>query len=112
VNIAAIVPKEYSPRGVHLATFSMRGRPAVAGETDVAQFAPTGGFVPGGSAVTSPPVAGETVTTTPQVRYEWEPMYSGNYTWTLPWTIQTTGSDWFDVAAVTVTYHYLTPRAD
>ena len=59
-----------------------------------------------------PAIAGESVTTTQPVRYEWEPMYSGSYTWTLPGTIQTTGSDWFDVADVTVTYHYLTPKAD
>jgi hypothetical protein len=109
-NASTALSQELAPRGVQTAVFSMRGKPTVSGETDTARFAPIMGYFPGGAAVTSPAVAEETVTATPRVRYEWEPMYAGTYTWGFSWTIETYGNDSFDVADVTVDYTYLTPQ--
>jgi hypothetical protein len=49
--------------------------------------------------------------TSAQVRYEWDSVYGADYFWHVGWTIQTTGNDSYDVADMTITYHYLTPRA-
>jgi hypothetical protein len=108
-NVSSGLSQQVAPRGVQTAVFSMRGKPTVSGETDTARFAPRINYP--GAAVTSPAVAEEMVTSTPRVRYEWEPMYAGTYTWDLAWTIETYGNDSFDVADVTVDYTYLTPQS-
>jgi hypothetical protein len=90
---------------------SMRGKPTVGGETDTATLYPHGGFIPGGSSVTSSAaVAEEAVTTTRAVSYPFEGPYFTDYTRSLDWDITTKGTDSYDVAAVTVYFTYLTPQ--
>jgi hypothetical protein len=108
VDLSTILPREVAPRGVQLATASMRGRPTVAGETDSARLTARG--YPNSSSAVSAAVADETATTT-QVRFDWDPVYGADYFWRLDWAIETSGNDSFDVADMTITYHYLTPRA-
>jgi hypothetical protein len=108
VDLSTILTREVAPRGVQLATVSMRGKPTVSGETDTAWLRAFG--YSNSSSVASAAVAEETVTPA-QVRFEWDSIYGADYFWRLGWTIETTGNDSFDVADVTVTYHYLTPQA-
>jgi FlgD Ig-like domain len=108
LDLSTVLTHDVAPRGVQLATVSMRGKPTVAGETDTARLRAIG--YPNSSSVVSAAVAEETVTTT-QARYEWDSVYGADYFWNLDWTIETTGNDSFDVADVAVIYHYLTPQA-
>jgi hypothetical protein len=111
VDLAHTLTPEVAPRGLRTSWMSMRGKPTVAGETDTAKLSPIGGFLPGGgSGTSSATVAGETVTTTPAVSYPFEAAYFTDYTRSLRWTIETRGTDSYDVAAVTVYFTYLTPQ--
>ena len=107
-DLSSTLTRQVAPRGVQLATVSMRGKPTVAGETDTARLSAHG--YPSSSSVVSAAVPDETVTTA-QAGYEWDSVYGADYFWHVDWTIQTTGNDSYDVADMTITYHYLTPRA-
>jgi hypothetical protein len=84
-------------------SLSMRGKPTVTGESDTARL------FSGGARYFSPAVPGETVTTTQPTSYPWESAY-GTYTRSLRWSIETLGTDSYDVADLTVHYTYLTPQ--
>jgi flagellar hook assembly protein FlgD len=107
---------EVAPRGLYSSRVAMRGRPTVADETDTAEifdggigFDSTGTPTRRGSA--SSAVAEETVTSTPSVTRAQPPFYSrATNAPSVTWTIATYGVDSFDVADVTVSYSYLTPR--
>ena len=107
LDLSTVLTPEVAPRGVQLATFSMRGKPTVAGKADTGRLEARG--YPGSSDVVSAASVEETETTT-QARYEWDPVYGADYFWDLDWTIETVGNDSFDVADMTITYHYLTPQ--
>jgi hypothetical protein len=87
----------------------MRGRPTVTGETDTARLSMYGD-TSGSPVVTSAAVAEESVTSTAPVTYAFEPPYSIDYPRGLRWTIETRGTDSYDVAGVTVSFTYLTPQ--
>lgn len=100
-----------APRGLASAWLSMRGRPTVDGETDTAElsFGFTVDRSPAVSGV-SAAVAGESVTTTPLLARSWDATrYQPKVG--VHWAITSRGADWYDVAAVTVDYTYLTPQA-
>lgn len=109
LDLSTVLTHDVAPRGVQLATFAMRGKPTAAGETDTGRLYARG--YPNSGNVVSAPSADETVTTT-QARFEWDSVYGADYFWNLDWTIETVGNDSFDVADMTITYHYLTPKAD
>ena len=54
---------------------------------------------------------GETLTTSPTISHPFEAPYFTDYVRRVRWTIETRGTDSFDVAAVTVSFTYLTPQA-
>jgi hypothetical protein len=113
LDLSSTLTPTVAPRGVQSAWVSMRGKPTVSDETDTAQIAPTGGyFLPGGGnpSATSAAVTGESVTSTTEVTYPFEPPYFTGYVRSLGWSITTFGKDSYDVAAVTVHFSYLTPQ--
>jgi hypothetical protein len=87
----------------------MRGRPTVAGETHTARVSTSGG-VSISPFVTSAASEEETVTTSPTLSHPFEAPYFTDYVRRVRWTIETRGTDSFDVAAVTVSFTYLTPQ--
>ena len=109
VDLSAILPPEVAPRGLKTSWVSMRGKPTVAGETDTASVSTYGG-VSFGPFVTSAAIAGESVTTTAAISHPFEPPYFTDYVRRLGWTVETKGTDSYDVAAVTVYFTYLTPQ--
>lgn len=86
----------------------MRGKPTFDGETDTAELVVN---MSGGETVhvTSNPAVGETVTTGSTKGWDWDPTQEMIRPG-VGWTITTRGNDSYDVAAVTVTYKYLTPQ--
>ena len=110
IDLTAILPPGVAPRGLRTSWVSMRGRPTVAGETDTARVSTSGG-VSTSPFVTSAAAAGETVTASPTISHPFEAAYFTDYVRRVRWTIQTQGTDSFDVAAVTVSFTYLTPQA-
>ena len=109
-DLTALLPPDVAPRGLRTSWVSMRGRPTVAGETDTARVSTSGG-VSTSPFVTSAAAAGETVTTSPTISHPFEAPYFTDYVRRVRWTIETRGTDSFDVAAVTVSFTYLTPQA-
>lgn len=98
-----------APRGISTVKVAMRGRPTVSGEADAADLA-VGLYGPDRTRpVTSPAVDGESVTANTLTLPAWVATRER-----LParaaWSITTHGVDSYDVAAVTVTYTYLTPQ--
>ena len=87
----------------------MRGKPTVDGEADIAQLR-AGMFTLGGTPVTSPALAGESVTTSAPVPGAGGPRHGKRLSAGATWEIRTLGMDSYDVADVTVTYRYLTPQ--
>jgi hypothetical protein len=108
-DLSSVVGADQAPRGLSTSWVAMRGRPTVAGETDTAQLSTWGGSS-ASPTVTSAAVAGESVTTTSPIGYTFEAPYDTEYFRMFRWTIQTRGSDSYDVASVTVYFTYLTPQ--
>ncbi len=99
-----------APRGLASAQLSMRGRPTVDGESDVAEIS-FGGQSRGsqGGTTKSPAAPGEAVTTTPTLTWAWDATGFSRPVG-LEWTIKTYGFDCYDVADVTADFTYLTPQ--
>ncbi len=110
LDLTSLLPPDVAPRGLRTSWVSMRGRPTVAGETDTARVSTSGG-VSTSPFVTSAASAEETVTTSPTLTHPFEAPYFTDYVRRVRWTIETRGTDSFDVAAVTVSFSYLTPQA-
>ncbi len=98
-----------APRGLSSVHVAMRGKPTLDGETDTAQLLVgmngTGATTP----VTSAAISGESVTTGAVVGPAWDPTRE-RVRAAASWSISTRGVDSYDVAAVTVTFTYLTPQ--
>jgi hypothetical protein len=110
LDLTSLLPPDVAPRGLRTSWVSMRGRPTVVGETDTARLSTSGG-VSTSAFVTSAASVDETVTTSPTLSHPFEAPYFTDYVRRVRWTIETRGTDSFDVAAVTVSFTYLTPQA-
>jgi hypothetical protein len=98
-----------APRGISSVQVAMRGKPTVDGEADTAELRVGLFNAETATPAVSAAVAGESVTTSSFVGPAWVPtrerLWPG-----ATWSITTRGVDSYDVAAVTVTYTYLTPQ--
>jgi flagellar hook assembly protein FlgD len=98
-----------APRGISSVQVAMRGKPTVEGEADTAELRVGLFGAESATPVRSAPGAGESVTSSSFVGPGWVPtrerLWPG-----ATWSITTHAVDSYDVAAVTVTYKYLTPQ--
>jgi flagellar hook assembly protein FlgD len=98
-----------APRGISSVQVAMRGKPTVEGETDTAELRVGLFGTASATPVTSGAVPGESVTTSTFAGPGWVP--TRERVWPgATWSVTTFGVDSYDVAAVTVTYKYLTPQ--
>ncbi len=102
----AIQPDVVAPRGIRTHRVTMRGAPAVDGESDVATL-----NLFGGAETLTPQAPGEAITVSPTYLHPFRAVsYPRGEQSLMGWMVQTVGGNSYDVAEFTVDYTYLTPQ--